>query len=112
VINVSSGLAFCPIAGIPVYCATKAALHSFTLSLRYQLRHTSIRIVEFVPPIVDTALDASDRRDSEGSSRSISAVEFADEALLRLAQGETEIVVGIANELRQRGETLFNTLNE
>jgi uncharacterized oxidoreductase len=112
VINVSSGLAFCPIAGIPVYCATKAALHSFTLSLRHQLRHSNIGIVEFVPPIVDTALDTSDRRDSEDSSRSISAAEFADEALLRLAQGETEIVIGIANGLRQQGESMFNVLNE
>jgi len=112
VINVSSGLAFCPIAGIPVYCATKAALHSFTLSLRHQLRHSSISVVEFVPPIVATALNASDRRDSEDSSLSISAAEFADEALLRLVQGETEIVIGIANGLRQRGETMFNSLNQ
>jgi uncharacterized oxidoreductase len=111
VINVSSGLAFCPIAAMPVYCATKAALHSFTLSLRHQLQQSSVRVVEFVPPIVDTALEASGRRELDGPP-TISPAEFAADALLRLAQGETEIIVGIANGLRQQGEAMFNALNE
>jgi uncharacterized oxidoreductase len=44
IINVSSGLCFVPIAIMPVYCATKAAIHSFTLSLRHQLRDTSVKV--------------------------------------------------------------------
>ncbi len=44
IINVSSGLAFVPIAFMPVYCATKAAIHSFSLSLRHQLKDTSIKV--------------------------------------------------------------------
>jgi len=57
-INVSSGLAFMPLAQFPVYCATKAFVHSFTMSLRHQLRGTSVRVVELAPPWVKTELDA------------------------------------------------------
>ncbi|MEO6952070.1 MAG: SDR family NAD(P)-dependent oxidoreductase [Polyangia bacterium] len=57
--NVSSGLAFVPIAAMPVYCATKAALHSFTMSLRQQLAKTPIEVVEIIPPAVRTNLGGS-----------------------------------------------------
>ena len=56
IINVSSGLAFAPLAATPVYCATKAAMHSYTQSLRHQLRDTGIRVIELIPPAVDTDL--------------------------------------------------------
>jgi uncharacterized oxidoreductase len=56
IINVSSGLAFMPMARTPTYCATKAALHSYTLSLRAQLRDTRIEIIELIPPYVATHL--------------------------------------------------------
>jgi len=59
ILNVSSGLAFVPIALMPVYCATKAALHSFTLSLREQLKSTSVKVVEIIPPAVKTNLGGS-----------------------------------------------------
>lgn len=66
VMTVTSGLAFVPLAMTPTYCATKAALHSWSISLRYQLRHTSVEVLEIAPPYVQTELlgahQASDPR--------------------------------------------------
>jgi uncharacterized oxidoreductase len=66
VLMVTSGLAFTPLAGAPTYCATKAAMHSFSQSLRYQLRQTSVKVLELAPPYVQTELggaaQASDPR--------------------------------------------------
>ncbi|MCW2660846.1 MAG: oxidoreductase [Mycobacterium sp.] len=56
IVNVTSGLAFMPSALTPTYCATKAALHSYTQSLRFQLRGTAVQVIEIVPPQVQTAL--------------------------------------------------------
>jgi uncharacterized oxidoreductase len=56
IVTVTSGLAFLPLAATPTYCATKAAIHSWTQSLRYQLRDTNIEVLELVPPYVQTEL--------------------------------------------------------
>jgi uncharacterized oxidoreductase len=56
VMTVSSGLAFVPLAFTPTYCATKAAIHSYTQSLRYQLRGSSVQVLELIPPYVQTEL--------------------------------------------------------
>jgi uncharacterized oxidoreductase len=56
IVNVTSGLAFMPSALTPTYCATKAALHSYTQSLRFQLRETPVQVIEIIPPQVQTAL--------------------------------------------------------
>jgi len=55
-VNVSSGLGFVPLSRFPVYCATKAAVHSFCLSIRHQLRGTGVQVIEIVPPYVATDL--------------------------------------------------------
>jgi uncharacterized oxidoreductase len=56
IVNVSSGLAFLPLALTPTYCATKAAIHSYTQSLRYQLKATTTEVLELIPPYVATHL--------------------------------------------------------
>ena len=56
IMTVSSGLAFLPMAMTPTYCATKAAIHSYTQSLRHQLRDTSVQVLELIPPHVQTEL--------------------------------------------------------
>lgn len=59
ILNVTSGLAFTPFAIAPIYSATKAALHSFTMSLRLQLSDTSVEVIEVAPPAVNTDLGGS-----------------------------------------------------
>ena len=63
VLMVSSGLAFVPIAITPTYCATKAAIHSYSQSLRWQLRDSNVEVLELAPPYVQTELMGSDRED-------------------------------------------------
>jgi uncharacterized oxidoreductase len=58
IINVSSGLAIVPKQSAAIYCASKAALHSFSRSLRWQLEETSVKVFEIIPPIVDTPMTA------------------------------------------------------
>ena len=61
IINVSSGLGFVPAARMPVYSATKAGLHAFSMALRHQLLKLGIRVFEVVPPAVDTELNPEGR---------------------------------------------------
>ena len=59
IMTVSSGLAFVPLAMTPAYCATKAAIHSYSQSLRYQLKDTAVQVIELVPPYVQTELQGA-----------------------------------------------------
>jgi uncharacterized oxidoreductase len=111
IVNVTSGLAFSPMADMPVYCATKAALHAFTLSLRHQLKATSVRVVELAPPIVDTGLGGDTRSAGAANRPMMSAADFATEALAQLRTDQDEILVGISADTRRLGEALFERMN-
>lgn len=58
IVNISSGLAIVPKQSAPIYCASKAALHSFTRALRWQIESTTVKVFEVIPPIVDTPMTA------------------------------------------------------
>ena len=100
IINVSSGLAFIPIAAMPIYCATKAAIHSFSLSLRHQLKGTPIKVFEIIPPMVDTELDKGMGGEQGQEDRGIPPAEVAKAAIKALKNNEYEIAVGMAQNLR------------
>ncbi|GAB2955970.1 SDR family oxidoreductase [Hymenobacter coalescens] len=95
IVNVTSGLAFTPPTFAPIYGATKAALHSFTVALRHQLRATRIEVLEIVPPAVNTDLGGAGLH-----TFGVPVDEFADAVLARLAAGELEVGFGTSEERR------------
>jgi uncharacterized oxidoreductase len=78
IVTVTSGLAFTPLAATPTYCATKAAIHSWTQTLRYQLRDTNIEVLELTPPYVQTELQGA-RQASDPNAMPLA--EFISEAV-------------------------------
>ena len=93
VMNVSSMLGFIPKKSAPVYCATKAAVHAFSKALRYQLADTTIKVVEIVPPPVDTDM-------TKGQTASkMSPAALAQEALQGIHRDRYEIQVGRSKTL-------------
>jgi len=93
IVNISSGLAIYPKTHSAIYCASKAALHSFSQSLRYQLEDTEIRVIEVLMPLVDTPM-------TEGrGNRKISAKQAAS-AIIAAIQGRSdEVYIGKARVL-------------
>lgn len=111
IINISSGLAFVPIAFMPVYCATKAALHSVTISLRHQLKETTVKVFEIIPPSVDSELGHERRIDKNQTHGGMPVKEFVDEAMESIERNEFEAAISQAKNLREKGEKLFNLIN-
>ena len=105
IITVSSGLAFVPMFPTPTYCATKAAIHSYTQSLRFQLRETAIEVLELVPPYVQTELMGS-RQATDPNAMPLK--EFIAESMQIFTQSPStpEILVERVKPLRfaQRGD--------
>ncbi len=95
-VNVTSGLAFVPAPFAPVYGATKAALHSFTMALRHHLANTAVRVVEIVPPMVNTDLGGVGLHDA-----GVPLAEFADAVMARYEAGELEIGYQFAETARK-----------
>lgn len=100
IVNISSGLAFVPLPIAPVYCATKAALHSFSLSLRAQLKKSGVKVFEIAPPATQTELlKGFESADMEGVA--IMKVEEMVRTCLKAMEADWfEIRPGQSNQLR------------
>ena len=114
IMNVSSGLAFVPLAYTPTYCATKAAIHSYTLSLRFQLRATTTEVLELIPPYVATDL-LNGTTDPRAMPLDLYIAEVMD--ILKTQPAAVEICVERVKNLRFAAETgkynaFFQNFNE
>jgi uncharacterized oxidoreductase len=110
IMTVSSGLAFIPMAITPTYNATKAAIHSWTQSLRYQLKSTNIEVVELVPPYVQTELMGSQQA---ADPRAMPLKDYLAETIeiIKTQPNATEVLVERVKPLRfsaSNGEEKYN----
>jgi uncharacterized oxidoreductase len=94
IVNVTSGLAVAPYAGGPVYCATKAGLRSYSMALRRQLRGTRVRVLEVLPPLVDTQMNAGTRMPK------MTTAECARQIVSAMERDAGEANVGLVKLLR------------
>ena len=110
IINVTSGLAFVPFAKVPVYSATKAFFHSFTLSAQYLLRAKGIEVIEMIPPALNTDLGAPGLHDAAPP-----VSEFIDAVFRQMKEGKTELTFGTsearANAGREDIQAVFKRMN-
>lgn len=99
-VTVTSGLAFAPLPITPVYCASKAALHSYTISLRQQLKNTTVKVFELAPPATETPLiDQFHEEDMEGSTP-MPSKDLVAAFLKGFSKDKYEICPGQAGQLK------------
>jgi uncharacterized oxidoreductase len=110
IINVTSGLAFIPLSKVPVYCATKAFMRSFTLSLRHSLKPKNIEVIEMIPPALNTDLGAKGIHDGHPP-----VSDFVESIFKQLKEGKTELTFGTsearANANNEVISDYFNRMN-
>ena len=110
IINVTSGLAFIPLAQAPVYCATKAFMRSFTMSLRRQLKEANIEVIEMIPPALNTDLGGKGLHDAYPP-----VSEFITSIFEQLKEGKLELTFGMSEgRLKANNDTIaagFNMMN-
>jgi uncharacterized oxidoreductase len=111
IVNISSGLAFSPIAFMPIYCATKAAIHSLSLSLRRQTRDLGIKVYEIAPPSVDSELGHERWTKGQTSHGGMPVAEFVKGMLGALEADLSETGIGQAEGMREKREALFDAMN-
>jgi uncharacterized oxidoreductase len=111
IINVTSGLSFVPLSKTPVYAATKAFLHSFTLSLRHLLKPKNIEVIELIPPALNTDLGGKGIHDFAPP-----VSDFIDAVFTQLNEGKTSISWGFSEAMLKAGpeelQKTFARLNE
>ncbi len=100
ILNVSSGSLYLPTGDAPIYGATKAALHSFTQALRYQLRETKVKVIEVIPPTVVTEMSKGRFKDAPKMAQPISIEQFLKEAVRGLERGDPEVHIGATGLMR------------
>ena len=110
IINITSGLSFVPLTRMPVYSASKAFFHSFTLSTRQILKSRRIEVIEMIPPALNTDLGG---KGLHTSSPPVS--EFIEEVFVQLKLGKTEIAYGFSDAMTKAGpedlQKAFNRMN-
>ncbi|MCB0820348.1 MAG: SDR family NAD(P)-dependent oxidoreductase [Bacteroidetes bacterium] len=110
VINVSSGLAFTQLSNVPVYCSTKAFLHSYTRSMRHLLKSGNMEVIEIIPPALNTDLGGIGLHDSAPA-----VSDFIEAVYQGLNAGKSEITWGFSEMMRNAGpvqlEEAFNRMN-
>jgi uncharacterized oxidoreductase len=111
ILNVTSVLAFVPLTMAPIYSATKAALHSFTLSLRQQLIDSPISVIEIIPPAVNTDLGGKGLH-----TFGVDVDEFTNAIVKQLERGQIEVSYGSATESsqasREQLDLIFKQMNQ
>ena len=111
IMNVSSGLAFVPLAKVPVYCATKAFMRSYTLSLRHFLKQTPIEVIEIIPPALNTDLGGKGIHDAYPA-----VSEFIESIFLQLKEGKNELTFGMSESRAKANNDaiadFFNMMNQ
>lgn len=100
IVNVSSALAFVPFSSIPVYSATKAALHSFTKSLRIQLKNSHVKVIELMPAITETPLLDEFEQSEKDKMVVMPVSQLAKIAIKKMSSGTLEIRPGQSNALK------------
>ena len=115
IINTSSGLAFVPLAAFPTYSASKAAIHSYTQSLRAQLRGSAIDVIELIPPYVQTTLTGEAQA---GDPAAMPLDDFIAEAMAILERTPTPVEIAVTRvefftraQAEQRYDVAFEALN-
>ncbi len=101
IINVTSGLAFVQLSKVPVYCATKAFFHSFTLSLRHLLKPNNIEVIEMIPPALNTDLGGVGLHDTQPP-----VSDFIEAVFQQMKEGKNELTFGFS-ELMANGSPEF-----
>ncbi|KRF02259.1 short-chain dehydrogenase [Paenibacillus sp. Soil766] len=108
IVNVSSGLAFVPLPISPIYCAAKAGIHSYTLSLRAQLKNTKVSVFELAPPLTETPLvDSFDPTDMSGS-KAMPVTDMVSYAIKGMKSDQYEIRPGQSNALKMMSRVAPN----
>ncbi len=100
IVNVSSGLAFVPLPVSPIYCATKAAIHSFTQSLRVQLDGSGVTVIELAPPGVETLLFRGEFAEEMKKQKGMDVTVLVKRAIAGIEAGRLEIRPGLSNVLK------------